>query len=204
DDLGVALVELGLDARHVAQLGGAHRGEILWVREEDGPLIADPLVEVDRTLGRLRSEVGGFVVDTQRHGTLLFAIGGRYRNALWARTPPGPTGRPMGPDAVRSGPVSRAISWRACASDERSRGTSPPRDLRSRSPPPRCARPDPARTPRIRTLRAFRAGRCSCLRPRSPRGRSGRPRTSHRRGTPGGSESLPCLWSPRSRDARPG
>src|SRR6202022_3445704 len=104
DDLGVALVELGLDARHVAQLGGAHRGEILGVREEDGPLIVDPLVEVDRTLGRLRSEVGGFVVDTQRHGTLLFAIGARYRNALWARTPPGPTGRAMGPDAVPARP----------------------------------------------------------------------------------------------------
>jgi hypothetical protein len=29
DDLGVALVELGLDARHVAELGGAHRGEVL-------------------------------------------------------------------------------------------------------------------------------------------------------------------------------
>jgi hypothetical protein len=35
--------------------------------EENCILIADPLMEVDRTLGGLRSEVGGLVADTQSH-----------------------------------------------------------------------------------------------------------------------------------------
>ena len=36
-DLHAALVELGLEAGDGAELGGAHRGEVLGVREEDGP-----------------------------------------------------------------------------------------------------------------------------------------------------------------------
>src|SRR6266849_3802211 len=67
DDLRVALVEFGFDARHVAELGRAHRGEVLGVGEENHPLVADPLVEIDRTLGRLRGEVGRLVADTQSH-----------------------------------------------------------------------------------------------------------------------------------------
>jgi len=51
DDLRVALVELALDARHVAELGGADRREVLGMREEHGPPVTDPLVELDRALG---------------------------------------------------------------------------------------------------------------------------------------------------------
>ena len=64
DDLGIALVELGLDARHVAQLGGADRGEVLRVREQHRVAVADPLVEIDRTLGSFDLEIGCFVADT--------------------------------------------------------------------------------------------------------------------------------------------
>jgi hypothetical protein len=65
DQLGVALGELGLDLGHVAQLGGAHRREVLGVGEQDRPLVADPLVKVDVPLGGLGLEVGGLVVDAQ-------------------------------------------------------------------------------------------------------------------------------------------
>ena len=57
--------------RHGAELGGAHRGEVLRVREQDRPLVADPLVEVDLAFGGLGLEIGCGVADTQRHGFLL-------------------------------------------------------------------------------------------------------------------------------------
>ena len=37
DDLDAALVEFRLDARHVTELGGADRGEILGMRKQHGP-----------------------------------------------------------------------------------------------------------------------------------------------------------------------
>ena len=43
DDLDVALVEVRLELGHVAELGGADRGEVLRVREDDAPGIAEPL-----------------------------------------------------------------------------------------------------------------------------------------------------------------
>src|SRR6266404_8816973 len=71
DNLAVALVELGLQPGHVAELGRADRCEILWMREQDHPSIADPFMKVDNALGHLRSEVWSFGVDSQRHGALL-------------------------------------------------------------------------------------------------------------------------------------
>src|SRR6185436_5146461 len=71
NDLAAPLVELGLQAGHVAELGRADRGEILRMGEEDGPSRADPLVEVDGPLGGLRSEVWSLAVDPQRHDDLL-------------------------------------------------------------------------------------------------------------------------------------
>ena len=57
DDLRVPLVELRLDARHVAELGRADGGEVLGMGEQDRPPVADPLVEVDGALGGIRREV---------------------------------------------------------------------------------------------------------------------------------------------------
>ena len=68
DQLGVSFRELGLDLGHVAELGRAHRGEVLRVRKEDRPFVADPVVEADLSLGRLGFEIGGGVVDAQGHG----------------------------------------------------------------------------------------------------------------------------------------
>ena len=59
DELSAALGELGLELGEGAELGGAHGGVVLWVREEDHPLVADELVEVDVAAGGLGLEVGG-------------------------------------------------------------------------------------------------------------------------------------------------
>ena len=67
DDLHAAPVELGLDARHVAELGRAHRREVLGVREQHRPGVADPVVELDRALGGLRLEVRRGVAELQSH-----------------------------------------------------------------------------------------------------------------------------------------
>jgi hypothetical protein len=71
DDLDVPPFELRLDVRHVAELGRAHRREVLRVREEHHPRVADPVVEVDRPLSRLCLEVGRGVADGQFHPYLL-------------------------------------------------------------------------------------------------------------------------------------
>jgi hypothetical protein len=71
DALDLALVELALQARHVPELGGAHRGVVARVREQDGPLVSDPVVEFDRALGGLGGEVGGGVSESQRHVMVL-------------------------------------------------------------------------------------------------------------------------------------
>jgi hypothetical protein len=67
DDLGVALLELGLQLRHVAELGGADGREVLGVGEQDGPSVADPLMEVDPAFRGLRREVRRLVAYAQSH-----------------------------------------------------------------------------------------------------------------------------------------
>jgi hypothetical protein len=64
DDLGSALGELTFEAGHGAEFGGADGGEVLGVGEEDGPVVADPLVELDGAVGGVGRKVGGFVVDS--------------------------------------------------------------------------------------------------------------------------------------------
>jgi len=59
DDFDVALLEVFRPAGYFAQLCGAHRSEIGGMREEDGPAVANPVVELDRPLSRLSGEVGG-------------------------------------------------------------------------------------------------------------------------------------------------
>ena len=70
DELGVALGELGLDLGHVAKLGGADGREVLRMGKQDRPLVADPFMEIDRSLRRLSLEVGRGVVDAKTHGFL--------------------------------------------------------------------------------------------------------------------------------------
>ncbi|MPL60765.1 hypothetical protein SDC9_06327 [bioreactor metagenome] len=65
--LGVALRPFIGELRDGAELGGADRGEILRMREQDGVAVADPVVEADLALGGVGGEVGGDVVDAQSH-----------------------------------------------------------------------------------------------------------------------------------------
>ena len=67
DDLDPALVELRLDARHVAELGRADGRERARVREEHCPRVAEPVVEVDGTFGGVRLEVRRGIAETESH-----------------------------------------------------------------------------------------------------------------------------------------
>ena len=67
DDLGVALVPLGLELRHVAELGRAHGREILRMREQDRPAVPDPLVEADLSLRGVGGEIRRLVTDANCH-----------------------------------------------------------------------------------------------------------------------------------------
>src|SRR5262249_43995634 len=71
-DLGIALVELGLQPGHITELGGAYRGEVLRMREENRPAVADPVVKANRPLGRFSCEIRCFRIDPEGHAVLLF------------------------------------------------------------------------------------------------------------------------------------
>src|SRR5665213_2289638 len=71
DELGVALVELGLGLGKGAQLGGADGGEVFGMGEEDSPAVPEVLVEVDGPLGCICGEVGGDVAQTNCHVMVL-------------------------------------------------------------------------------------------------------------------------------------
>lgn len=65
DQLRAALCELWLELGEGAELGGADGGVVLWVGEEDDPLVADEVVEVDWALGGLSLEVWGDGAQTE-------------------------------------------------------------------------------------------------------------------------------------------
>src|SRR6516165_3929790 len=69
DDLAVTLVELRLQPCHIAELGRADRREILRMREQDRPSVADPLMKVDFPFRGLGGEVRSRGIDSQRHST---------------------------------------------------------------------------------------------------------------------------------------
>src|ERR1700690_929959 len=68
DNLRVAFGKLRLQSGHVAQLSRAYRSEVLGVRKQDGPAIADPFVKVDGALRGFGGEIRSFRIDAQRHG----------------------------------------------------------------------------------------------------------------------------------------
>lgn len=59
DQFDATFAELRLKFGESAQLGGADRSEVLRMREEDDPAIADEFVEVDGSIGCVCVEVGG-------------------------------------------------------------------------------------------------------------------------------------------------
>ena len=67
DDLGSALRELVLESGDGTEFGGADGSEVLGVRKENGPSVTDPFMEVNRSLGGLSGEIGGNVINAERH-----------------------------------------------------------------------------------------------------------------------------------------
>ena len=76
DELCAALGELGLELGEGAQLGGAHGRVVLGVGEEDHPLVADELVEVDVAGGGLGLEVGGDGAQAEAGGEVSGVVRG--------------------------------------------------------------------------------------------------------------------------------
>src|SRR6516165_10026001 len=66
DDLDIALVKFGFDSRHVTELRRAYRREVLGMRKQHCPGIADPVMETDAALGRFRFKIRSDVVDFAR------------------------------------------------------------------------------------------------------------------------------------------
>ena len=61
------LVELRLEPRDVAELGGADGREVARVGEQDRPAIPHPLVELDRPLRAVGAEARCRVAESQAH-----------------------------------------------------------------------------------------------------------------------------------------
>lgn len=76
DELDTALGELWLELGESTELGGADWGVVLWVGEEDDPVVANELVEVDWSGGGLSIEVWGNATQTERSG-------GRHGGVFW-------------------------------------------------------------------------------------------------------------------------
>src|SRR5690349_5618869 len=56
-----ALFEIRFTARDVTELGGANGSEILWVREENCPAIANPFVEANWAFSCICCEIGCYI-----------------------------------------------------------------------------------------------------------------------------------------------
>ncbi len=70
DHLAVAPLKLRLEPGEIPELGRADRREVLWMRKQQAPGIADPLVEADRARGRFGREIRCPITDAQGHGHL--------------------------------------------------------------------------------------------------------------------------------------
>src|SRR6185436_17888900 len=91
DHLDVALLEIRFELGHVAELGRAHRREVLRMRKDDRPRIADPVVELDAALCRVCLEI-------RRHGAdsktaILYCETHGCPPATNERTPTRPCGK---------------------------------------------------------------------------------------------------------------
>jgi hypothetical protein len=67
DDLDVALLELGFEARRLAEFGRSHGREIGGMREENDPTAPDPLMERDGSGRGLLGEIRSGVSELKRH-----------------------------------------------------------------------------------------------------------------------------------------
>jgi hypothetical protein len=65
NELDTTSSELGLELGESTELSGTDGSEVIGVGEEDGPLVADELVEVDRAVGGVGIEVRGSRAQTE-------------------------------------------------------------------------------------------------------------------------------------------
>ena len=66
-----ALVELRLQPRQRPEFGGADGGEVLGMRKQQGPAVADPVVKLDASLGGVSLEIGRLRANLNCH---VFAL----------------------------------------------------------------------------------------------------------------------------------
>ena len=67
ENLGVAFGKFLAETGHVTQLGRTNRGKCLWMRKQDSPIVAHPIMEGDGALGRFRCEIGGCRANGEGH-----------------------------------------------------------------------------------------------------------------------------------------
>jgi hypothetical protein len=79
DQLGVALGELGLQLGEGAQLGGADGRVVLRVGEEDNPVVANELMEVNGALGGVGLKVGGSGTQAEADRDVVSNLGNLQR-----------------------------------------------------------------------------------------------------------------------------
>src|SRR6476469_8878246 len=77
DDLDAPLVELRFDPRHITEFGGADRSEVLGVREQHAPGIAEPFMEPDVALCGVGLEIRGDSAELECHLTLRCLMRGK-------------------------------------------------------------------------------------------------------------------------------
>jgi hypothetical protein len=65
NELDTTSSELGLELGESTELSGTDGSEVIGVGEEDGPLVTDELVEVDRAVGGVGIEVRGSRAQTE-------------------------------------------------------------------------------------------------------------------------------------------
>jgi len=83
DKLCVSLGELGLELSESTELGGADWGVVLRVGEENNPVIADELVEVNGTTGGLSLEVRRGGAEAEGLRTVSHFVVGGVRMTVW-------------------------------------------------------------------------------------------------------------------------
>lgn len=74
DHLDTTGRELGLELSESTELGGTDGSEVIWVGEEDSPVVANVVVEGDGTVGGLGFEVGGSRAETEAMSGLAVSM----------------------------------------------------------------------------------------------------------------------------------
>lgn len=74
NELDTASSELGLELGKSTELSSTDGSEVIGVREEDGPLVTDELVEVDRAVGGVGIEIRGSRAQTEANRLSVWGI----------------------------------------------------------------------------------------------------------------------------------